>query len=377
MKRTLLITDDYAPQTGGVAAYYSAICRLLPGTAITVLTAPMAGAKAYDVAQPYRIVRRPLLSSNAMVWPRWRLALRETNTMIGEMDAEMLWVGQILPYGTVAWIVHRRLGLPYIVTVHGMDIGIPRGRRRWLCQRILNDAHAVVANSLATRTLAVDSYSVNAAKISVQTPGVAAAHHVRQSTVDALRRQFGPDDAGPIVLTVGRLVARKNHHLLLTALPQIISELPRVRCVIVGDGPMRSAIDRYARRLGVRDRVTVLGEISDHELAAWYEAADIFVLTPKPSIHGDQEGFGLVYLEASSYGKPVVATDIAGVHEAVADGVSGLLVEPNNVRALAAAIVRLGRDRALAHRLGIQGQDRAARQFSWKIRAAAYQRVLT
>ncbi|MDO8560097.1 MAG: glycosyltransferase family 4 protein [bacterium] len=375
MKRVLLITDDFAPAVGGVASYYREICSRLPAAALTVLTIPQESAREFDREQSYRIIREPLLSTGLLQWPRWRKTLRSVRNLLPAVRPEVLWVGQILPYGTVAWLLQRQTSLAYVVSVHGMDIAIPRGRRFWLAGRILRDAQHIVANSHATQEVAQSRYRLAKERITVVTPGVAVPRRVPQTAVDELRRRYGLVDA-KLVITVGRLVPRKNHRLMLEML-QRHTVIPSLRYVIVGDGPEREALERDVRRRNLGTRVVFAGRVDGAELSAWYEAADIVVLTPRADQSGDREGFGMVYLEAASFGKPVIGSDIPGVREAVTHNVSGILIPPDDADALAHALHHYLSEPSFAHRIGIQAQDLATRRFSWENRAAIYRELFS
>lgn len=367
MLRALLVTGDFPPQIGGVATYYHELCRNFPTGVIRVLTTPQAAAESFDRGQAYPILRRPLLSQRSWIWPRWLPAISWLRRALTEGPADVLFVGEILPYGTIAWILHRQRGLPYVVFAHGMDVGMPHGRRRWLCRMILRDAERVLANSYATHDLLLN-LGVPPAKITVLTPGVAPPTRVAGHTLQTLRERYRLDGHN-ILLSVGRLVRRKGHRLILEALPRLLGATPNLRYVVVGDGPYRSPLARLAGRLHVIPHVHFTGQVTAVERSAWYELCDIFVLTPEAPLRGDIEGFGLVYLEANSYAKPVVGTRVGGVGEAIVPGQTGLLVAPGDSRALAAAMGQLLLHPAYAHRLGLQGQDRVLREFRWQDRA--------
>jgi phosphatidylinositol alpha-1,6-mannosyltransferase len=145
-----------------------------------------------------------------------------------------------------------------------------------------------------------------------------------------------------------------------------------VSYVIVGDGPRREALQDLAKALEVAGRVHFAGEVPEDELPAWYQLCDVFVM-PTQDLRGDPgEGFGLVYLEANAAGRPVVGTAACGVPDAVADGVSGLLVPPQDLPALLEALCRLLGDADLRARLGEAGRRRVLEEFTWERTAAEF-----
>jgi len=177
-----------------------------------------------------------------------------------------------------------------------------------------------------------------------------------------------------IVLSVGRLVARKGFDTLIRAVALLRREFPRAVLALAGDGPERPRLEALARaeRLAVR----FLPGLTDAELAAWYRACDVFALLPDERADGDVEGFGIVYLEAGAFGKPVVGTRSGGVPEAVLDGETGILVPPQDPAAACAAIARLFRDPHAAQRLGANGARRVAQTHGSERFAAAIRSAL-
>lgn len=167
------------------------------------------------------------------------------------------------------------------------------------------------------------------------------------------------------ILMVGRLIARKGHQYLLQAMTHL-QDLPEAHLVIVGEGHERPHIEQTIRDLGLMDRVTLTGRVSDEELEAYYQSCQVFVLPAIVDAAGDTEMLGMVSLEAMRYCKPVIASEVGGIPDIVVDGQSGLLTPQKDPQALAAAIRRVLSDEALARRLGHGGYRFAREHFSWE-----------
>jgi len=167
------------------------------------------------------------------------------------------------------------------------------------------------------------------------------------------------------ILTVGRLIARKGHIYLIRAMARL-TDLPDAHLVIVGEGHEREALEAEIQRLGLEDRVTLTGRVSDETLEEHYQSCQVFVLPAIVDETGDTEMLGMVSLEAMRYGKPVVASDVGGIPDIVADGESGVLVPQKDPEALAAAIRRLLTNPEEARRLGHAGYHFARAHFSWE-----------
>lgn len=174
------------------------------------------------------------------------------------------------------------------------------------------------------------------------------------------------DHGNPVVLYGGALRSRKALAVLLVALVELRRSFPRATLLLAGDGEQRSALERQARELGIVEAVRFLGAVPRQEMARWYGSVDIFCL---PSIY---EGFPVTILEAMSVGLPIVATTVAGIPEAVEEGVSGYLVEPEDARALAAALGRLAGDPALRRRMGTAASRTVRERYTIRAISARY-----
>ena len=187
-------------------------------------------------------------------------------------------------------------------------------------------------------------------------------------SVKAMRERFQLSGT-TTMLTVARLVRRKGIDTVLEALAHVHQDMKNVGYLIVGDGPERAKLEEQARGLGLNHVVHFLGAVDEALLPTLYALSDVFVLTPHASADSrDPEGFGIVYLEANAFGKPVVASRTGGVPEAVQNGVTGMLVPPDNPQALAEALSTLLKDAALRSRLGTSGQQYVREHCQWSQR---------
>jgi len=163
------------------------------------------------------------------------------------------------------------------------------------------------------------------------------------------------------ILYVGRLVERKGVAYLIDA----VALLPQSKVVLIGDGPERESLEARAKERGVTDRVVFRGWVTPEELDRAYASATAFALPAVVDKRGDTEGLGMVLMEAMSYRVPVVTTALGGITDIVDDTQTGMIVPPNDATALADALRRLIEDRALAERLGVNGQLAVEQRFSW------------
>ncbi len=224
---------------------------------------------------------------------------------------------------------------------------------------------AAFAACRADVVVAVSAYT---ARLVAATGAVPACTKLIAPGVDMPAEAAPLPEPRPTIVTIARLEDRyKGHDVILRALPLVRSKVPDVQWIVIGDGPLRTGLERLAEALGVAGSVRFLGPVPDAERNSWLRRAHALVMPSRlPAGDFAGEGFGIVYLEAGAYGKPVLAGNVAGALDAVVDGETGLLVDPTDHLAVADGIARLLLDRELARRLGEAGAERA-RGFAWPV----------
>ena len=252
-----------------------------------------------------------------------------------------------------AAVLRHHLGIPFMQYVYAKEIGARPGLARFALTR----ANRVVAISRYSQDLAIGA-GASVDRIALIHPGVDVP-----ATACPDRRR----DGTPTVLTISRLDDEyKGHDVLLRALPLVRAVVPEARWRVVGDGALRPALEDRAREMGLGDAVQFLGTVTDAARDVELARADAFCMVsrlPRGGFAG--EGFGIVYLEANAHGLPVVAGAVGGATDAVINGETGLLVDPEDHVAVADALVALLSDRDLASRLGHAGLARAER-LTWE-----------
>ncbi|MFA6215495.1 MAG: glycosyltransferase family 4 protein [Patescibacteria group bacterium] len=390
IKKSLLITLDFPPRFGGVASYYYNVCKNLPADKIVVLAPNQPGAEAFDRQQNFPIIRKKLITNFPQVWPaslfgifklaasiKWLSIIRYMAKIAKTHNIEIIQVGQVLPIGTVALAYQKRKKIPYLFYAHGLDLTLPQKflRKKTLLKKIIAGASAIIANSHWTNDELV-RLGADAKKITVVYPGPEITPAASSSwKADEIFHRYH-FDGKKIILSVGRLVERKGHDLVIKALPQIIKQLPAVMYVIIGDGPYRQTLENLVNQYQLRDYMTFLGAKKKEETAAFYQNCDVFAMPSRQLPNGDVEGFGIVFLEANSFGKPVIGGKSGGVPEAVLDGQTGILIDPASIDEMAQAAIKILSDRSYAERLGLQGLERVTSQFDWPTQVEKIKQVL-
>lgn len=355
-QRLLLLSELFPPAIGGSAVLFGEIYSRLGDIPVTVLSDGV-GMDDYGVRNPRAL------------WRYLRLAFR---LRLAARGVKMIHCGRALPEGFAAWLCRRSGGPRYAVWAHGEDISTALTSREltWLMRQVYGGADVVFANSANTRRMLVE-LGIAADRVEIVYPGVDTERFRPDIDATELRRKLA-SHGETLLLSVGRHQTRKGHDLMIQAVAQLTHQQHRsLRYIIVGDGPDRAKLETLVDRCGVRDYVTFTGEVAADLLPQYFAACDIFVL-PNRVEQSDVEGFGIVFLEAAASGKPAVGGNSGGVPEALANGISGLLVSGTDVEELAATIARLMDSESLRRSLGEAGRARVVREFGWE---AAAERV--
>jgi phosphatidylinositol alpha-1,6-mannosyltransferase len=398
--RILLVTGIFPPDVGGAAVVYHQLALHL-GPELSVLAPTQGGAdRRSDAGQPFDLTRVPfcevkrrqgrrgLLRVGADVLKRLVVA----RASIGAGVIRHLWrtrpdvvcLSQPHVLYWVGTLVKRLTGAPVIFHIHGEELGLADTESHVRAGGRVNGfliRRAVRALRRADAVVTVGRYgAANLARFGVPEERIRVVYNGLDHS------RFGPGDPDPVVtarhglagkrvlLTLARLDPRKGQDQVIRAMPAILKAVPDAVYLIVGDGPDRGRLEGLVESLSLRSHVIFAGRVPDREVCAYYRSCDLFVHPNRAMPDGDNEGFGLVFLEAGACGKPVIGGNTGGVPEAVVHGSTGLLVNGESHTEVAEAVVRILTDPELAARFGANGREWAGR-FSWEAAARAFREV--
>jgi phosphatidylinositol alpha-1,6-mannosyltransferase len=352
--RTLVVTNDYPPQVGGVQQYVWNLVRSLPGDRVEVLAPRWAGWRAHDAAEPVVVHRWPATS----IWPTDEVA-RRVRSMVAERAIEAVLFG----HGLLA-AIGLRAGARYVALTHGWEVWLARTPGAAAVLRTgLRHASAVTAVSRFTERRIRGSLGLRE-PFHLLYPGVDPDRFTPEVDGSVVRNALGLDGAR-VVLCVSRLVPRKGQDTLIRGMGLLRSIVPEAVLVIAGGGPDRARLEALAHE-APPGSVVFAGEVPDADLPAHYAACDVFAMPCRSRWMGlEVEGFGIVFLEAGASGKPVVAGRSGGADEAVEDEATGLLVEGDEPKATALALAQILTNGPRAERFGRAGRSRVEREFTW------------
>jgi phosphatidylinositol alpha-1,6-mannosyltransferase len=376
MNKTLIVTNDFPPRPGGIQAFvHSMALRLDPGQVVVYASTWKDGEEvaAFDAEQPFPVVR----DRTSVLLPTPRVTRRAVR-LLREHGCSSVWFGAAAPLGLMAPALRAAGARRIVATTHGHEAGwaqLPGARR--LLRRIGEGTDVVTYLGEYTRSRISGALSAGAAARMVQLPpGVDEKTFHPGSGGAVVRARLGLSDR-PVVVCVSRLVPRKGQDTLIQAMPQILRRVPDAVLLIVGGGPYRARLERLAGEVGVAESVRFTGAVAWEELPAHYGAGDVFAMPCRTRRGGlDVEGLGIVYLEASATGLPVVAGDSGGAPDAVLDGDTGWVVEGGSPSAAAERIAVLLEDPALRRRFGERGRQWVEEAWRWDLLAGRLKGLL-
>jgi phosphatidyl-myo-inositol dimannoside synthase len=366
----LLVTNDFPPKVGGIQSYLWELWRRLPPDTFSVLTTPYDGAAAWDAEQPFAVerTREPVLLPN----PVLSRHIDRTATRTG---AGLVVLDPALPLGFVGPYLRH----PYAVVLHGAEVTVPGripGSRQLLGHVLRGARHVIAAGGYPSAE--GDHAAGRSLPTTVVPPGVDVErfHPLDGAERAAARRRFGLDEDARVVLSVSRLVPRKGFDTAIRAAALLASDRPDVVLAVCGGGRDEKRLRRLAGELGAP--VRFLGRVADDDLPALYGCADVFAMLCRNRWGGlEQEGFGIVFVEAAAAGVPQVAGDSGGAAEAVADGETGIVVRrPEDAAEVATALASLLDDPGRRAAMGVEARRRAVAEFTYDALAARLGRAL-
>jgi phosphatidyl-myo-inositol dimannoside synthase len=372
MSRTLLITNDFPPRPGGIQSFVHNLAVRQPPGSVVVYASSWRGAAKFDADQPFEVVRE-----RTKVLLPTPLIARRAARLAQEYDCDTVWFGAAAPLGLLAAGLRRRAGIRRAVALtHGHEAGwaaLPGARA--LLRRIGRGVDVTTYLGEYTRTRLARVLD-GVTELRRLAPGVDVDTYHPAVDGEQVRLRLGLADR-PVVVCVSRLVPRKGQDMLIRAMPEIRRRVPDAALLIVGGGPYRATLTKLARQAGVERDVVFTGSVPAAELPAHYAAGHVYAMPCRTRNRGlDVEGLGIVYLEASATGLPVVAGDSGGAPDAVREGETGYVVNGRDVAQLADRVATLLADRDLARQLGAAGRAWVEREWRWETQAERMAAVL-
>jgi phosphatidylinositol alpha-1,6-mannosyltransferase len=371
VRRTLIVTNDFPPRQGGIQSFVHALATRLPTGTVTVYAPAWKGAAEFDTQQPFPVIRHP----TSLMLPVPGVA-RRAAAIAREHGCDSVLFGAAAPLGLITPALRKAGVTRAVALTHGHEAGwatLPGART--VLRRIGDEVDVVTYLGEYTRVRLARALSPAAAGRMVRlAPGVDVTFFRPGAGGAAVRERLGLTSR-PVVACVSRMVPRKGQDTLIKAWPAVRAQVSGAVLLLVGDGPYAPALKRLAHRLSVSDDVVFTGPVPWPELPSYYDAANVFAMPCRTRRAGlDVEGLGIVYLEASATGLPVIGGDSGGAPDAILAGESGYVV--NDVPGAATRIIELLHDPARAKAMGDKGLAWVDREWREELPAARLATIL-
>ena len=375
--KTLCITNDFGPRAGGIETFVVGLIQRMPKNSVIVYTASQAGAADFDAMWLHDYGVEVIRDSSKVLLPSFRVG-RNVRKLVQDRNIKSVFFGAAAPLALLAPGL-RAAGVRRIVALtHGHEVW---WSRLWpFTIAIARIGRAVDALTYLGEftggeiSKALDSNS--AAKLVRIAPGIDTEHFTSRSDAKELRESLGLGSK-KVIVSVGRLVHRKGQDVLIESMPEIIKSIDDVHLLLIGEGPYKKELEKRIKNLGLANRVTFVGRVQYADLPRYICVGDVFAMPSRSRLAGlEVEGLGIVYLEASACGLPVIGGISGGAPDAVLQGETGFSVDGRSAHEVAEAIVRVLADKELAQRLGARGRQWIIEQWQWRVWSERFNQLL-
>ena len=376
MEKILCITNDFGPRAGGIETFVTGLIERLPFGSVIVYTNAQESSAPYDLMWLQDFGVEVVRDKSKILLPTPGVAYC-VNALVRERKITTVFFGAAAPLGLLSKGL-RRAGVKEIVALtHGHEVWWSKVFPFTLAMKsISRQVNTLTYLGEFTRNAISKSVTKVAAQSMVKiAPGIDTDHFSPQDARE-LRNELGLTEK-KVIVSVGRLVHRKGQDVLIEAMPAIIRDVPEAHILMIGEGPYRSYLENRVKALEIQERVTFIGRIQYADLPRYICAGDLFVMPSRSRLAGlEVEGLGIVYLEASACGLPVIAGDSGGAPDAVLEGQTGLVVDGTSKSEVAAAVVELLLDPDRSRAMGVRGRQWIIQEWRWEIWSARFAELL-
>ncbi len=374
MASILLVTNDFGPRAGGIESFVIGLLERIPVGEVVVYTSFQPDHESYDQKWLSDYQVRVIRDKSKVLLPTPRV-IRELQALIRQNSITKVWFGAAAPLGVASrWL--RKAGATRIVALtHGHEVWWSKiWPFSWAISEIGKQVDYLTYLGTFTKS-ALSPHIKDASKLIRVAPGIDTDHFSPSDSM-SLRQRHGLGSR-PTIVSVGRLVHRKGQDRLIEALPKVLESIPDAALVLVGEGPYRKHLDGLVNKYDLSGNVFFIGRINFAELPNYIGMGDVFAMPSRSRLFGlEVEGLGIVYLEASSCGLPVIGGSSGGAPDAVLDGETGYVVDGNDLTAISTQIVRLLSDAKLRKEMGERGRMWAIENWRWEIWSKEFNKSL-
>ena len=376
-KKILLVTNDFGPRAGGIETFVIGLLERIKGHEVTVFTSQQGDTSVYDQQWIEKFGVRVIRDQSKILLPSWRVT-RAAKKIVAAKNINVVVFGAAAPLALMSPSL-RKSGVKKIIALtHGHEVWWAKiFPFNFAIKRIgKNVDHLTYLGEFTRQAISKPLTRKSATEMVKIAPGIDTAHFIPQPDAMQKRKELGLQDK-KIIISVGRLVHRKGQDNLIQAMPAVLKKIPNAHLLLVGEGPYRKHLEKLVMKSSLEQNVTFAGRIMYDKLPSYLSAADLFAMPSRSRFFGlEVEGLGIVYLEASACGIPVVAGNSGGAPDAVLEGVTGLCVDGTNIEQITAAIVEICSDAERASHMGAAGRNWIVNQWRWDIWSKEFNALL-
>ena len=376
-KKILLVTNDFGPRAGGIETFVIGLLERIKGHEVTVFTSQQGDTSVYDQQWIDKFGVRVIRDQSKILLPSWRVT-RAAKKIVAAKNIDVVVFGAAAPLALMSPSL-RKSGVKKIIALtHGHEVWWAKiFPFNFAIKRIGKSVdHLTYLGEFTRQAISKPLTRKSATEMVKIAPGIDTAHFIPQPDAMQKREELGLQDK-KIIISVGRLVHRKGQDNLIQAMPAVLKKIPNAHLLLVGEGPYRKHLEKLVMKSSLEQNVTFAGRIMYDRLPSYLSAADLFAMPSRSRFFGlEVEGLGIVYLEASACGIPVVAGNSGGAPDAVLEGVTGLCVDGTNIEQITAAIVEICSDAERASHMGAAGRNWIVNQWRWDIWSKEFNALL-
>ena len=374
--KTLFVTNDFGPRAGGIETFIIGLIERLPKSSIIVYTSAQEDTSAYDADWLSNFGVEVIRDKAKILLPTPRVN-RAVARIVKERTIKTIAFGAAAPLGWMSSTL-RKAGAERIVALtHGHEVWWAKVFPfNLMMRRIGSTTDCLTYLGEFTRTAISKALTTKSASAMQKiAPGI-DIEHFKAADASALRHSLGLTGK-KVIVSVGRLVHRKGQDFLIESMPQILKQVPDAHLLLVGQGPYREHLEKLVRKHSIEKNVSFIGRIQYKDLPGYICVGDIFAMPSRSRFAGlEVEGLGIVYLEASACGLPVIAGESGGAPDAVIEGVTGFVVDGTNTEQIAKRAIQLLLDEKLRISMGSAGRAWIEKEWRWQIWAGKFSDLL-
>jgi phosphatidylinositol alpha-1,6-mannosyltransferase len=374
-RKILLVTNDLGPRAGGIESFILGLLERVEINSVVILTSRQKNSDSFDQDLSSKYGAIVIRDRSKILLPTPRV-IRKAKKILNQYNSTTIWFGAAAPLAIMAGSLRKSGAKNIVALTHGHEVW-------WAKLPIFRSAISKIAGDVDVLTYLVD-FTKNAmlpavadkSKLINIAPGIDIDHFSPSGIDQNLIEKYRLQDRR-VIVSVGRLVHRKGQDKLIEAMPEILKRFPNAVLLLVGQGPIKSMLEKLIRHYGLENNVIFTGRIQFNDLPKHIQLGEIFAMPCRDRFFGlEVEGLGIVYLEASACGIPVIVGKSGGAPDAVINNKTGLIVDGRNTSEIAEAVCKLLSDKELARKMGDEGRKWIVENWRWEIWSNKFNKLL-